>query len=145
MARTQARSGFGMIVRKGDSGSPEAFTALPEVTDVNSVGGITIDSIEVTHLNSDNQTKEYIPGLKDHDEIQVTMNWLAGNATQNGLLTDAKARTVRNWQITVAGSGNRVEGAAFITKITPTSPKDGAMQRVMSLRPTGAWSEVADT
>lgn len=147
MARTQARSGFGLKLRRGDGGTPtETFTEIPEVTDINTVGSKTRDSVEVTHLNSDNQYKEYIGTLKDSPEITVTMNWLVGNVTQ--ALLDADFETspppIRNWQIPLPGSGKRIEGAAFISELSQVVPKDGAMVRTMKLRPSGKWSEVAD-
>jgi predicted secreted protein len=145
MARTQARSGFGLTIKRGDGGSPtEVFTAIPEVTEITPVGGKTRDSVEVTHLNSDNQYKEHIVTLKDTSEIQVTMNWLVGDATQAACDADFEAGTLRNWQIVLPGASKRLEGAAFITEFSPASPRDGAMVRTMKLRPSGKWNEVAN-
>src|SRR5690606_27830857 len=47
------------------------------------------DEVDVTHLKSPNRRKEYILGLKDGGEVQVSLNYVPGSATDIAI-RDAK-------------------------------------------------------
>ena len=144
MARTQARGGFGLQLWRGDGATPtEVFTKVEEVTDISPVGAKSLDTVEVTHMESDDGYKEYIPTLKDSAEMTVDTNWLVGNASQAGVVTDFENRTLRNFRIVLPGTGKRLEGAGFVTNLSPTAARDGAMKRTFTIKATGKWNEVA--
>lgn len=145
MARSQARSGFGLQLWRGDGATPtEVFTKVPEVTDVQNVGVKVLETVESTHMESDNGYKEYIPTLKDEGEMTCDVNWLIGNAVQNSLATDFENRTLRNFRLILPGAGKRLEGAAFVTNISSAVPRDGKMTRTFTLKKSGLWNEVVD-
>ncbi len=146
MARTQARAGFGLQLWRGDGATPtEIFTKISEVTDINPVGAKTLDTVEATHMESDDGYKEYVATLKDQSEITVEVNWLVGDASQGNMVADYEAKTLRNWRIVLNTTGKRLEGAAFVSAVSQVSPRDGKMTRTFTLRPSGKWNEVTNS
>lgn len=68
--------GYGSQLLVGqDDGSPETFTAVPEVK---SIGGGKFSSniVDRTHLRSPGRHKEKTGGMRDSDPIQVVANYL---------------------------------------------------------------------
>lgn len=90
-----AKLGKNTQFRRGDGGSPEVFTLVPEV-----MGTITIgeESPEVDVTNFDSTAVERIADLPDGSMIDIEMNY-NGHAQQDGLIADAKAGVNRNYQI----------------------------------------------
>ena len=62
--------------------SPEVFTTVAEVLRIGPVGS-TAPEVDVTNLDS--TAMEYISGLPDGQQVEIEMNFLAGNAQQNAL------------------------------------------------------------
>lgn len=73
------------------------------IAEVNTVGDLdlTADDIDVTHYTSDDQYKEYIPGMKDGGEITITGNLLSGDSGQASLITDFNSGTKYTGLITL--------------------------------------------
>lgn len=100
---TDAKIGYGSILKRGNGGSPEVFTAIKETVTFG-LPKPESDDVEVTHLTSPNRKREYIAGLIENGEVQATMNWIPNDPTQDhltGLLADQKSGVVRNWQALV--------------------------------------------
>ena len=136
MAATNARSGFGALLKRGDGGSPEVFTTISEVANIGAVE-TSLDTVEATHMESPSAHKEYIPTLLDAKEISVELNYLPGDTTQNNLRSDLLNRTLRNFQCTIPGSAKVISFAAFVTNLGPMIPVDGKMTQTLNLRPNG--------
>jgi hypothetical protein len=101
MPATSATIGYGTLLKRGDGGSPEVFTAIAEVTSITPPQAAA-DDVEVTHLTSPNRTKEFIQGMIDAGEASIHINWIPNDATHDeltGLLANQIAGTVKNWQI----------------------------------------------
>lgn len=136
---TDAVIGHGVQFKTGDAASPEVFTAVAEVT---SVSGPTLarDPVEATHTDSTEAWREFIAGLKDGGEVTITMNFLAGNATQNnsGLLGDFNSQAAQNYRITWPSSPT-VDWtfAAILTGFEPDAPIDDRMTASATFKITG--------
>jgi hypothetical protein len=103
---TAATSGFGTTFKRGDGGGPETFTTIAEVVGI-SGPSLKLETIDVTNMDS-NGWREKIPTLKDAGEVQLDMNYLPANATQNytqGLLADFNNRTLRNFKVVYSNPG----------------------------------------
>lgn len=76
----------------------EVFT---EIAEVKSVSGpeLSMGVIDVTNMQSTNNTREFIPSLIDPGEVSFDVNLLGASATQKALKTDMEARTKRNFQL----------------------------------------------
>lgn len=95
---TQAFLG-NFFFKRGDGGSPEAFTTVAEVFEIGGLGESN-DLVDTTNFDSAG-AREYIGGLADGSEISVSCNYIPGNATQSGAITDAKNKATRNIQVHV--------------------------------------------
>ena len=94
---TQATIGKWKL-KLGDGASPEAFTAIEEVFEVGGLGK-TNNLVNATNFDSPPGTMEYIAGLADGSEINITANYIP-DATQQGALQAAvDAQENRNFQL----------------------------------------------
>lgn len=82
MADSDAHTGFGALILKGDGNSPENFVA---VMGVKSIGGPSIsrNTHDTTDMQSPNGWREFIGGLVDAGEVTFEANLLPRNETQN--------------------------------------------------------------
>lgn len=146
---TDARIGWGGEVQLSSSSSVAGLVELVEVVSF-SLPDDQADEVEATHLKSPNKRKEFISGLTDGGEVEVTLNYVPGSATDI-LIRDAKddgdTRAVRfiipdqtgvaAWQITTT---------CFVKGYSrgPISAGD-KIEATVRLRITGAQSEAAET
>lgn len=81
---------------RGDSGSPEVFTEVPEVAEI-IPGAVESPDIDVTHLRSDGgETK---PGKATFATFTVNMNYVAANAVQAAMEAEAPSQTYRHYRV----------------------------------------------
>jgi len=143
MASTQARSGFGAKLARGDGGGTEAFTNSVEVTGI-SGGDFVQNTADATHMESPAGYVEKIATLREIGDWTINYNFLPGNPTQDGLRADNVAGVKRNFRVIIPGFGKRFEGAAFVKSIGQDIPMDGKMTSSVVLSPTGQWVMVTD-
>lgn len=136
MAATGAKAGFGALLKRGDGGGPEVFTTVAEVVDIGKVG-TTLATVDATHMESPDTHMEKIPTILESGAVNVSLNYLPGDTTQNLLRSDCLARSLKNFQITIPGSSKVVSFAAYVTEVGPTFPHDNKMAQDVVLTPTG--------
>lgn len=124
MPASEARIGWGGKVYLSTDNTEGNLTLLGEVKTTGFPQDET-DEIEVTHLNSPDRYKEFIQGLIDAGEFNLTLNYVPGSATDI-LLTAAKGTgTVRKARIVVpddSGTGAadwNFTFPAFVKKYAP--------------------------
>jgi hypothetical protein len=86
---SEARIGWGGEVHLSTDGTTTALVELVEVTSFG-LPDEDVDEVEVTHLKSPNRRKEFIAGLSDGGEVEVSLNYVPGSATDE-LIRAAKA------------------------------------------------------
>lgn len=132
--------GFGTLLKVGDGGGPETFTAIAEIADI-SGPGLSHEPVQATHMQSPGAWHEYIKGLKDGGEISLDLTYLPGHATQDastGLLKDFNDRILRNFQLVFPDTGTTTWSfAAFITGFEPSAPKDDRLSAAVTLKISG--------
>lgn len=140
MAQSTATAAFGTLLKVGDGGGPEAFTTLAEVTSI-SGPALSMDTIDVTHMESPDDFREMIPSFKSGGEVTVELNFLPANATQDattGILADFNSRTLRNFQIVWTDAGNTTWAfSAYVTGFEPSAPVDDKLSASMTLTISG--------
>jgi hypothetical protein len=99
MAASAASSGFGATFSYLST-EPSTYTALAEVLSV-TPPSINVETIETTHMGSDDGFREYIAGLKDGGEVTVNMNYVEASAT---LLQTLVLAGVETFRVTFPGS-----------------------------------------
>jgi hypothetical protein len=136
MAASSGVHSYGATLGYGDA--TNSFTTLSETVDIN-FDGLTVNKTKFTHLNSDNATHEYKPGLGDPGSIACTMNY--DKTTFNTLV--GFYRTVKYWRIT-APDGGKLTVQGFIDKLPVNVPEDDRITTAFSIalvaKPTFATS-----
>ena len=122
----------GSVLEVSDTGSPENWTAIAELTQI-TFGDMTTEAIDVTHLLSPNAHKEKIPGNRDTGAFGISGNWLPENATQSnsstapgGLVYNGRTRTVKQFRIVLGNSGSPSTIWGFRGFISSFKPGDAA-------------------
>jgi len=135
---TNAIPGYGTLLKKGDGGSPEAFTTVVEVTEINPPE-LSLKTDDATHHGS-NGWEEVIGTLLSSSELSGKVNWLPTDPTQDettGVLSAIVNRTKGNWQVVLPGGVKTFQFAALLTKFKPLTPVDKKMTAEFSIKPSG--------
>lgn len=146
---SDARIGWGGELQIGSSSSEASLVEIGEVRSFN-MPTEEADEHEVTHLKSPDRRKEFIQGLIDGGQVEATINYVPGSASDL-LLADARdtgtTRSVRfiipdqtgtaAWQVTTSG---------FVKRYSPDTVEPNApITATVLIRITGAHSEAAET
>ncbi len=138
---TSGKAGIGVIMKVGTGVSPEVFQTVANCTQV-SAGGVTLNMIDATHLDSPNFYQEFIPGLKSADEVTFTLQWDPSVASHTALRTILDNRQLRTFLVDTSGIGmtKSLECDAYVSKLgnVEISP-EAIMTQQCTLRPSGAW------
>lgn len=136
---SSAVSSSGTLLKIGDGGSPESFTTIAEVKDIDGPA-FALSTEEVTSHDSTGHYREYIPTLKESGEVSFSLNFFAG-ATQgfaSGLFNDYDNRTLRNFQLVLTTSGNDTGSfAAYVTAFQLHAPVEGVLSADCTLMVVG--------
>ena len=93
MAASAAVNGFGAVFAYLST-DPSTYTALAEVLSV-TPPSINVETVETTHMGSDDGFREYIASLKDGGEVTVNLNYVEASATLLQTLVLAGVETFR--------------------------------------------------
>lgn len=138
--------GLGTLLKIGDGDSPEEFTAIAEVKDINGPV-LSREFAEFTHQQSSGGYREYKPTFKNSGDVTFKCNFLPDDETQGfsttGLLKDYEDGELRNFELVFPDSGStKASFAAYVANISPGAPIAGALELNVTLRVTGpvTWS-----
>ena len=112
------------------------FAQVGEVADVGEPSGEASD-IDVTSLSS--TAMEYLSGLPDNGNIQITGNFLPADTGQLELITAMDAQEARWLKITWS-SGANWSIKALVKKYAPSAAVNGKVPFTATFRTTGAWT-----
>lgn len=135
-----AKIAYSTILKKGDGGSPEAFTDYGwEITSIDGVA-ITREAIDATHMQSADGYREFIGGLKTQSPFTVEIAFIPANSGAVQTLLEATSPN-GNWQILVDTS--TVTFSAMISSfsvgaLTPEGKMTATVQFTPSGKPTWA-------
>ena len=138
--------GLGTLLKIGDGASPEVFTAIAEVKDING-SVLSGEFAEFTHQQSASGYREYKPTFKNSGDVTFKCNFLPDDETQGfsttGLLKDYEDGTLRTFELLFPDSvATKAAFAAYVANISPGAPIAGALELNVTLRVTGpvTWS-----
>lgn len=106
MPDSDARTGYGALLKRGDGNSPETFSTVYGIKSMQGPS-ITRDTHDVTSMTSPGGYKQYIGGLKDGGELTFDANWLPRDPTQSqddGIMSEFdrdSCESLRNWQVEI--------------------------------------------
>lgn len=114
MAGTEARIGFGCLLKIGDAASPQTFNAIAQVRNLGNFGA---ERALIDKTNFDSPFfMEYILAMPDGSEMAVTCNFLPNNPTQNsttGLIKAMADAVEREFQLLIRDSYSLAEVGTF--------------------------------
>lgn len=110
MSRTKAKAAKGTLLQRGDGATPENFATIGEVTSFGGPNG-TLTTIDAT--NFDSEADEYVAGLPNSGEVTFDYNFVASDNQQQGLETDRKSGTLRNFRIVLNDHPTNKTSKAF--------------------------------
>src|SRR5688572_8146804 len=86
----------------GSTGSPTTYTAVEEAFEVTGLG-VTKGQEDATNFDSPANTREYIPGLADGDEVTIRCNYLPAGTQQAAWMTMIDAGVNRLFRVSYVG------------------------------------------
>lgn len=143
-ANTSSGTGTGVLVAgasgvlSGGSAGTEIFTTIAEVK---SIGGPNMSAaiIDVTNMDSSNNTREFISSWIDPGELTLSCNFLPGSTTQQDLVTAMRNRTRYNYQLIWSDAAATVcamEG--LVTGFQINNQLDAALEASVTIKLTGS-------
>ena len=135
MAASKAMIGHGSKFSMGDGGSPEVFTDVAEVTQI-TPPNFSRDTVDVTHMQSPEKWREWVPALKDAGEVEIIINWIPGDATQDRLFLSFNDDTSNNFRITFPNA-EVWNFLAMCTGFAAEDPIDDKMQATVTFKLSG--------
>ena len=137
MAGSAAIPGYGSYFYGGTLADPPAAdTADTKVAEVKGITGpgITGDDIDVTHTDSSDGYREFIPGLADSGEVSLDVNFTKAELA----LIWSYVRTERTYMVTFS-DGSKWYGNGYVKGITNEAPLDGAITGTVTVKCSGKW------
>lgn len=144
---TEARIGWGGEVHLSTDLTVANLAELDEVVSFG-LPDDDVDEVEVTHLKSPGRRREYIAGLQDGGEIEVTLNYAPGSATDILIRNAKTAGTTRAIRFIIPDETGdpewQIDTFAFVKGYArgPVSAAD-KIESTVRFRITGAQTEAA--
>lgn len=132
MAETEGSIGFGVQVGVSASSTDNTFAALLEITDV-SGPEIAVDDVEMTHSESPDRYKEWLPGLIDGGEVTVECNYTKENCAAVYALVGVK----KYYKITLPDGGSTWKFPGYIKGFGEEEPIDDKIQNQVTIKVGG--------
>ncbi len=120
-------------------GAGETFSPIANVSDISGPSR-SREAIEVTAHDSPNKYREFIPGLKDGGEVEITLNYDPGDASHGALDEDFESDDLHAYQLVIL-PGTEDEHTwdfeALITDLGDAYPTDDKMERTVTFKISG--------
>ncbi|MFD4320108.1 phage tail tube protein [Streptomyces sp. NPDC058548] len=132
------KDAFGSQFLRDSTGSG-SFVLVANVTDISGPSR-TREAIEVTAHDSPNKYREFIKGVKDGGEVELTINYDPGAASHSALDADFEEDELRDYQVVIL-PGDPDEHtwsfSALITALGDEYPTEGQMERTATFKISG--------
>lgn len=136
---SKAKPAKNTLFQRGDGATPEVFTTIAEVLS-SSGPKENMGTIDVT--SQDSEAQEVIPdGLLEAGEVSLEVLFIGADAQQQGLRSDLRAGTLRNFKIVYNDHVVTKTTAPFAAYVTgfdgPSFSKSEAYKASITLKRTG--------
>jgi predicted secreted protein len=135
---TQARIGYGRLLSVQDVTSPDVFITLGEITAINGPN-FAADAVDVTHMQSTDGFREFIPGLRDAGEFSGDVNY---NPTDSGMIafleTIGTKRTFKIVERSATSPAPSVTCDGIVTAFKVTGAVADKMQAAFTIKLSGS-------
>lgn len=129
--------GFGALLKIANDSSPATYVTIGKINSL-SGPGIARDAVEVTHMQSPNGYREFIPGLKDGGEVTAEINFLPADAGLTTLLAQLDDSQLSACKITLPTTpAYEWSFDAIVTGLPVEIPMDDKMTMEVTLKVSG--------
>ena len=134
MPATSAKTGMGATFSIGDGmdGGSTAYTKLGEVVNI-TAPSFSREAIDATHLESEGEFREFIPGLKDGEAATVSFNYVP-SASDAAFAAYNKGKG--DFRLTYP-NGVTMDFSGIVTGWKAGDVSTSIMQGEMTVKPTG--------
>jgi hypothetical protein len=133
MTATNAKLGYGLLIKMLTSTGPDVYTTLGQMRDIKP-SGASVDMVDATHNESDSATEEVIPGLIRTGDTSFSIHYDPTSATM-ALITGA-LRTKKTFR-EVYPDGRYVQYDGYFTSVEPDAPTEDKMVAAVTLKRSG--------
>jgi hypothetical protein len=122
----------GTILQMGNAATPEVFTAIANLGDVDGPS-LSRDTIETTSHGSPNKYRTFIPGLRDGGEVTFACDFDPSLGTHDeltGMVSQFNDDVNHNFRLLYPQSA--LEGWAFTGCLTKIGPKNPVGDKISS-------------
>jgi tail tube protein len=140
MPDSAALLGYGSVFEIVSDTSPDLYVAMSEVKSI-TPPSMTVDQVEVTHMQSPNRFREFISGLLDGGEVSFEMNFIPGNVSDDRLfeLLNLPTGVTRRRAMRISyPNGVTWSFNGEVTGYEPDVPFDDAMTATVTVKVSGA-------
>lgn len=143
---TLAIKSQGTLLQVGDGASPEVFTTVAEVNDINNTGH-TVREIEVTNHDSTGSYSEYIATGLEAGQWNFNINYVPANATHKnasrGLFALLQGQAAVNMRVQWPDSPtSSTTFSGLVTQIDRSAPaRNGVLTANCTIRVVGQPTE----
>lgn len=125
---TNAKSSIGIKLKRGDGAGSETFTLIAEIT---SLKGPSEKAPQLDATSFDSTAMEFIAGLPDNGELTGELLFVGSNAQQQGLRTDLRAGTLRNFKLDLNDHASDPTVASFAAIVTQAPEVTAGVNQVV--------------
>jgi predicted secreted protein len=127
--------GFGTLLKRGDGGTPQVYTAIANPTSI-TPPGLDRDTYDTTTHGTPNRYRTFIGGLVDGGETSADINYEP--AEHDSLMDDFEDAQPRSWQIVFPDDlGTTWTFDAILTGFEPDAPHDDLLTATITLKVSG--------
>jgi predicted secreted protein len=122
-----------------DTTGAGVFAKIANVTDISGPSR-SREAIEVTAHDSPDKYREYIKGLKDGGEVEITLNYDPGATSHTALDADFEEDDLRDYQVIILPGDpdeHTWEFSALITDLGDEYPTEDKMERTATFKISG--------
>lgn len=124
---------------KRETNTPGTFMVVANITDISGPSRER-EAIEVTAHDSPDQYREFVKGLKDGGEVEITLNYDPGVASIEALDDDFEEDDLRAYQVVIfPGTADEYtwDFDGLITANGDEFPHDDKMERTVTVKISG--------
>jgi hypothetical protein len=140
-----AFSSFGVLLKRGNGGTPETFASIAEVKDIKPFK-LKATTQETTSHSSPGGWKTFKSVLIEGGQCTFKVNFLPEDTSHSfsaGLAADLINRQQRNYQVVLPDTGDTGYAfAANVIQFDPDGPVEGILETDVTLEITGPVTEI---
>lgn len=130
----------GAILKAGDGGGSEVFTAIAGVLSIN-LGAISRTMIDTTDLDTANNARTFLGGIVDYGEFSADIHYEPADGTHDdttGIYSYFGDTAPRNFQLVFPDSGTTTFSFSAVTSsLTVTGSLDDKMTGTVTFKISG--------